>query len=136
MTKKAVDFAESLLKEKGVKVNKLEMPLKSESEMMATVFKSTGIIVAAPTYEYKMFPPVAAALEELGRKKVTGKSAFSFGSYGWSGGAQKELKEIMERNRMKWDFVEALEFEGSPLNNDLDKIKEGILKLIEKMKDK
>ncbi len=42
----------------------------------------------------------------------------------------------MERNRMKWDFVEALEFEGSPLNNDLDKIKEGILKLVEKMEDK
>ncbi|MDW7669417.1 MAG: FprA family A-type flavoprotein [Bacillota bacterium] len=136
MTKKAVDFTEKVLVEKGIKVNKLEMPLKSESEMMATVFKSAGIIVAAPTYEYKMFPPVAAALEELGRKKVTGKAAFSFGSYGWSGGAQKELKDIMERNRMKWDFVEALEFEGSPLQADLDKVKEGIFKLVEKMEDK
>src|SRR6056297_499663 len=127
MTKKAVDFAESLLKEKGVKVNKLEMPLKSESEMMATVFKSAGIVIAAPTYEYKMFPPVAAALEELGRKKVKGKAAFSFGSYGWSGGAQKELTDIIERNRMNWDFVETVDFEGSPLQEDLDKVKEGII---------
>ena len=136
MTKKAVDFAEKILEEKGVKVNKLEMPLKSESEMMSTVFKSAGIIVAAPTYEYKMFPPVAAALEELGRKKITGKTAFSFGSYGWSGGAQKELNDIIERNRMKWDFVEAVEFEGAPIQEDLDKVKEGIMKLIEKMEDK
>jgi flavorubredoxin len=136
MTKKAVDFAEKILVNKGIKVNKLEMPLKSESEMMATVFKSGGVIVAAPTYEYKMFPPVAAALEELGRKKVTGKLAFSFGSYGWSGGAQKELNEIIEKNRMKWDFVEPVEFEGSPREEDLKKVEEGICELIERMKDK
>jgi len=135
MTKKAVDFAEKILINKGIKVNKLEMPLKSESEMMATVFKSGGVIVAAPTYEYKMFPPVAAALEELGRKKVTGKLAFSFGSYGWSGGAQKELSEIIEKNRMKWDFIEPVEFEGLPIEEDLKKVEEGICKLIERMKE-
>ena len=101
-----------------------------------TVFKSAGVIIAAPTYEYKLFPPVAAAIDELGRKRVTGKAAFRFGSYGWSGGAEKELKEIIERNNMKWDFVESVEFEGSPKEDDLIKIEAGILELIKKMKDK
>lgn len=136
MTEKAVNFAESVLKREGIKVNKLKMPLESESEMVATVFKSAGIIIAAPTYEYKMFPPVAAAIDELGRKKISGKVAFRLGSYGWSGGAEKELKEIIERNNMKWDFVETVEFEGSPKAEDLNKIESRVLELIAKMKDK
>lgn len=136
MTEKAVDFAESVLKREGIKVNKLKMPLESESEMVATVFKSAAIIIAAPTYEYKLFPPVAAALDEVGRKKISNKLAFRFGSYGWSGGAEKELKEIIERNNMKWDFLESVEFEGSPKEEDFNKIESKILELIEKMKDK
>lgn len=136
MTAKAVDYAEGILQREGVKYNKLEMPLESESEMVANVFKSTGIIIAAPTYEYKLFPPVAAALNELGRKKITGKTAFRFGSYGWSGGAEKELHEIMERDNMKWDFIKSVEFEGVPKEEDLMKVEAGVLELIEKMKEK
>ncbi len=136
MTEKAVNFAEKILEREGIKVNKLKMPQESQSEMIATVFKSAAVIIAAPTYEYKMFPPVAAALDELGRKKVTGKAAFRFGSFGWSGGAEKEMAEIMERNRMKWDFVESVEFEGSPKEEDLAKVEAGIMELIEKMKEK
>ena len=136
MTGKAISFVEEVLKREGVKYNKLEMPLESESQMIATVFKSAGIIIAAPTYEYKLFPPVAAALDEIGRKKITGKAAFRFGSYGWSGGAEKELSEILERNRMKWDMVESVEFEGAPKEEDLAKIEARVMELISKIKDK
>ncbi|HHV96188.1 MAG TPA: FprA family A-type flavoprotein [Clostridiaceae bacterium] len=136
MTAKAVDYVESILKRENVKYRKLKMPLESESEMITTVFKSAGIIIAAPTYEYKLFPPIAAALNELGRKKITGKVAFRFGSYGWSGGAEKELHEIIERNKMKWDLIESVEFEGAPREEDLAKIEKGVLELIKKMKEK
>ncbi len=136
MTAKAVDHVESILQREGVKYNKLELPLQSDSEMVATVFKAAGIIIAAPTYEYKLFPPVAAALNEVGRKKITGKLAFRFGSYGWSGGAEKELNEIIERNKMKWDFIEPVEFEGAPKQEDLRRVEAGVLALIEKMKEK
>lgn len=136
MTEKAIDYAEKVLEREGIKVNKLKMPLESESEMLATVFRSAGIIIAAPTYEYKLFPPVAAAMEEIGRKKVSGKTALYFGSYGWSGGAEKELKEIIERNKMKWDFVDTVEFEGSPKSEILNRIEEGILKLVKEIEQK
>ena len=136
MTEKAVNYAENILQREDIKYNKLKMPLESDSEMVATVFKSAGVIIAAPTYEYKLFPPVAAALDELGRKKITCKAAFRFGSYGWSGGAEKELKDIIERNKMKWDFIESVEFEGTPKDEDLIKIEAGILNLIEKMREK
>jgi len=136
MTEKAVAHAESILKRESVNYSKLKMPLESESEMVATVLRSAGIIVAAPTYEYKLFPPVATALNEVGRKKITGKTAFRFGSYGWSGGAEKELAEIMERNKMNWDFIESVEFEGAPREEDLKKVEAGVMALIEKMRKK
>ncbi len=136
MTSKAIEYAEGVLKREGIKYNKLEMPLESDSEMVATIFRSAGVIIAAPTYEYKLFPPVAAALEELGRKKITSKAAFRFGSYGWSGGAEKELVEIIERNKMKWEFVDSVEFEGSPKEEDLIKVEAGVLELISRIKDK
>ena len=136
MTRKAVDFVEGILQREGVKYNKLEMPLGSESEMVATVFSAAGIIIGAPTYEYKLFPPVAAALNELGRKRIAGKVAFRFGSFGWSGGAEKELNEIIERNNMKWDFVESVEFAGAPKEEDLAKMEARVLELIAKMRGK
>jgi anaerobic nitric oxide reductase flavorubredoxin len=136
MTARAIERAEAVLRKKGIKYNKLHMPLDSESEMVASVFRSAGVIIAAPTYEYKLFPPVAAALNELGRKRVTGKTAFRFGSYGWSGGAERELSEIIERNFMKWDFIKSVEFEGAPKEEDLDKVEAGVLELIEKMRGK
>jgi len=136
MTAKAVEYAEGILQREGIKNNKLEMPLESESEMVAAVLKSAGVIIAAPTYEYKLFPPVAAALNELGRKRITGKAAFRFGSYGWSGGAEKELYEIMERNKMNWDLIESVEFEGAPGAEDLKKLESGVLELIKKMRER
>jgi flavorubredoxin len=136
MTARAVDHVEGVLQRVGVKYNRLQMPLESDSEMVATVFRSAAIIIAAPTYEYGLFPPVAAALNELGRKRITGKLAFRLGSYGWSGGAEKELNEIMGRNKMKWDFIESVEFEGAPKNEDLTKIEARVLELIEKMREK
>ncbi len=53
-----------------------------------------------PTYEYRMFPPLAHVLADLGRKKVIGKKVFRFGSYGWSGGAEKELAEIVKKTAL------------------------------------
>lgn len=136
MTGKALEHAESVLRREGVRYSKLEAARTSDSEIVASLFRAAGIIIAAPTYEYKLFPPVAAALSEAGRKRITGKAAFRFGSYGWSGGAENELKEIVERNRMNWDFVEPVEFEGAPKEEDLARVEAGVLKLIEKMKEK
>ena len=77
-----------------------------------------------PTYDYGMFPPMTYILDEFGKKKVKNRKAFRFGSYGWSGGAQKELEEIVERHKMKWDFLDPVEFRGAPKDEDLALIRE------------
>ena len=111
------------VRSENVPVHVFRVPQDHISHILAAAWKSSGIVLAAPTYEYKLFPPMAAALDELGRKKVVRKKAFRFGSYGWSGGAQKELEEIIERFRMKWDFAEPYEFAGAPEETDKEELR-------------
>ena len=89
MTAKAVEYAEEILQREGVKYKMLEMPLESESEMVATVFKSRDHYCSTLLMSTSFFHKFAAALNELGRKKITGKVAFRFGSYGWSVAVQR-----------------------------------------------
>lgn len=136
ITKKVVDVVKGIIEEKGIKVHMLHMPYTTESEIVAKVFSSAGVIVAAPTYEYKMFPPVAHAIDELGRKKITGKEAVFFGSYGWKSGAYKEFISIIDGYRMKWNVVDSIEFEGIAKENRILAIKDAVDILISRMKEK
>jgi len=56
-------------------------------------------------------------LDEALRKGMTNKKAFRYGSYGWSGGAQKEFDALAEA--LKWTQSEPLEFRGAPTAEDL-----------------
>lgn len=134
MTEKAVKYIEEIFKDQNVKLNVHKIPDTSWGTVLTSVWTSTGIILAMPTYEYKMFPPIASVLEEIGKKKAMGKKCFRTGSYGWSGGAQKELDEIMERHNLKWDFLPPVEFNGVPGENDYALIKERVLELISEVK--
>ncbi len=135
MTKKAVDHVISVLDKEDIKVNVHELPGTDWGTILASAWNSTGMILGMPTYEYKMFPAMAMALEELGRKKTHGRKAFRFGSYGWSGGAQRELDTIMEEQRMKWDFLEPVEFKGKPRQEDFDLLEERVQQLVKEVKE-
>ena len=135
MTEKAVRYVESVLAKEQIKVTVLNVPEASWGTILGAAWTATGVILAMPTYEYKMFPPMAAALEELGRKRVLGRKAFRFGSYGWSGGAQKELDEIMTRLTMNWEFLEPVEFAGSPRKEDFALLEQRVKELIQVVKE-
>ncbi len=135
MTEKAVKHAVQVLENENIKVHVHQVPQDSWGEVLTSAWTSTGIILAMPTYEFKMFPPMAAVLEELGKKKVHGRKAFRFGSYGWSGGAQRELDDIMERLGMKWEFAEAVEFAGAPSEEELQLIGERVKDLVKEIKE-
>ncbi|HCX63666.1 MAG TPA: MBL fold metallo-hydrolase [Eubacteriaceae bacterium] len=135
MTERVVNEIIKTIEDEGIAVNSLQMPAVVSSDMVSAIFRSAGVIIAAPTYEYRLFPPVAVALDEIGRKKITGKAAFCFGSYGWSGGAQKEIMEIVAKYKPKWDFVEPVEFNGRASQEEMDTIQKGVKELIAKVKE-
>jgi flavorubredoxin len=124
MTERGVKPVIEVLENEGITVHSHKIPETDWSFALASVWQSSGVVLAMPTYEYKMFPPMAALLEEIGRKKAQNRKAFRFGSYGWSGGAQKELDEIVARNKMNWDFLEPVEFRGAPTDEHLELIRQ------------
>ncbi len=135
MTQIAVQHAISVLESEGITVHVHQVPQTSWGSILASAWTSTGIILAMPTYEYKMFPPMAAILEELGKKRVFNRKAFRFGSFGWSGGAQRDLDEIMTRLGMNWEFLEPVEFAGTPRDTDLQVIGERVRALVQQIKE-
>lgn len=135
MTQKAVDHVVQLLDKEEITVHIHKVPEDSWGTILTSAWTSTGIILAMPTYEFKMFPPMASVLEEMGKKKVNNRKAFRFGSYGWSGGAQRELDDIMTRLSMNWEFLEPVEFIGLPSESDVQLILDRVKALIEEVKE-
>lgn len=118
----------------GVETAVHQVPQTHIGTILASVWESTGIALAMPTYEYQMFPPMAAVLDELGRKQVRNKLALRVGSFGWSGGAQRELEEIVARQKMHWQFLEPVEFRGAPAAEELELIRRRARELARQVK--
>lgn len=94
-----------------------QVPNEDPSFILSDVFKSSGLIIGCPTYEYSMFPPMKYVMELLKEKMMRFKKVGFFGSYGWSGGAKRVFDEMSER--MKWDIEEPLLFKGYPTDEEL-----------------
>lgn len=89
---------------------------------MSSAFESQGLVLGMPTYEYAMYPPMAHFLDTLKRKHINKKDTLRFGSFGWSGGAQKELTALTSTikkgedgnpiNIPNFNFIEPVEWRG------------------------
>lgn len=119
------------LEDKKVSYSIFKIPRDHVSFVLADVWKSRGLIIGMPTYEYKMFPPMAHAIDIFDRSHVKNKKVFRFGSYGWSGGAQKQFDEMTAK--LKWDYLDPVEWQGAPEQEDKDKTYEQVCKLVEEI---
>jgi len=111
-TRKGLDAALEGLEDEGVPYVAHRVPNEDVSYVLADAYRCEGVLVAMPTYEYKMFPPMAYALDILARKHVFGRSSLRIGSWGWVGGAKKEYDEAVAA--LKWKGLESVEWAGSP----------------------
>jgi len=89
------------------------------SYILPSLWTKRGVMIGAPTYETTLFPPVAHCLDIAVHKGVRNKKAALFGSYGWSGGAEGEMKRIIEP--AKWEVVDSFDFIGAPTKEDLQR---------------
>ena len=87
------------------------------SYILPSMWVNKGIMVGAPTYEGSLFPIVEQVLEYASHKKIRNKLTARFGSYGWSGGAQRTFLKIIEP--LKWELVDTLEFVGRASEKEL-----------------
>ena len=131
-TEKGLDAVLHGLEDEGLPFTMHRVPNDDVSYILADAYKSEGILIAMPTYEYKMFPPMAYALDLFVRKHVNGRSALRIGSWGWVGGAKKEYEEAIAP--LKWDSLESLEWAGVPDEAELTALRERGRELARKVK--
>jgi len=106
----------------GVSVEIFDAARTHVSYILPSLWTKTGVMIGAPTYEVALFPPMADVLNMAVRKRIVNKKSAYFGSYGWSGGALKEMKKIIEP--LKWDLADTFEFLGAPSDDDIKKAEE------------
>jgi len=106
----------------GVKVTIHKVPETHVSNVLASAWKSAGLVIGMPTYEYSVFPPMAYVLDLMKLKRFKHKKVMRFGSFGWVGGAQKGFEERIKN--LNWDVDSIVEFQGGPTNEDLKKAEE------------
>lgn len=105
------------LNEVGIPYSVYRIPDEPKlSYVLADCWRSEGIILGMPTYEYRMFPPMAHVIDLLDRSHIKNRLTFRFGSFGWSGGAQKQLDELTAK--LNWTFLNPVEFQGAPKEED------------------
>ncbi len=100
------------IEEMGVPCTIHRIPNEDVSWVLSDAYKSEGIVIAMPTYEYRMFPPMAYVLDIFERKHVWYRKALRIGSFGWIGGAKKEYDARIAP--LKWDSLEPVEWAGAP----------------------
>jgi len=117
-TEKGLEETLKGLEDEGVGFTVHRVPNEDVSFVLADAWKSAGMLIAMPTYEYKMFPPMAYALDIFERKHVWNRTALRIGSWGWVGGAKKEYEARVAP--LKWEHLEPVEWAGAP---DADTLK-------------
>jgi flavorubredoxin len=113
---KLIPQIEQVLIDEGVNVVKFQVPQDHASFVLSSAWISKGIVFAMPTYEYKMFPPMFQILDILERSHVNKRKVMRVGSYGWSGGAQKQFDPFIET--LKWNCLGNVEYQGAPTDKD------------------
>ncbi len=111
-----VPIIKKALEEEGLTVRMHEVPKKHASFVLASAWRTSGLVIGMPTYEYRMFPPMYHILDILERSHVNNRKVMRFGSFGWSGGAQKQFDPFVES--LKWDCVGVVEYQGAPTEDD------------------
>lgn len=87
------------------------------SYILSSLYARNGVLVGAPTYEGELFPAMVHVLDMAARKRIQNRKLAYFGSFGWSGGARREIAELAKK--LKWDLTESWEFQGGPVRETL-----------------
>ncbi|MDD5409629.1 MAG: flavodoxin domain-containing protein [Candidatus Omnitrophica bacterium] len=80
----------------GVEVNLYNIAESDRTEIITRMLTAQGFLFGSSTHDNDMLPNIAAFLEIVKGLKPKGRQVGFFGSYGWAGGAVKEMQEALK----------------------------------------
>jgi flavorubredoxin len=116
-TEKMMNAVAQGIADEGLPVDIFDVTRTHVSYILPSLWRYHGVMVGAPTYEGSLFPPMADVLRMAEQKHMRNKRAARFGSYGWSGGAQRDFDTLAET--LRWETMDTLEFVGAATDEEL-----------------
>jgi len=113
-----MEFVARRLVEEGIRDIRVHDVSRSHlSYILRDLWRVKGVVIGTPTYNLGIFPLVEDILRYLENKKVRNRVLGVFGTYGWSGGGVKGVREWAQR--VDWELIEpVVEARFSPKPED------------------
>ncbi len=81
----------------GVENKLFRLPYSDSSDIIKELLETKGMLIGSSTINNNILPTLAPLLKELEELRPRNKVAAIFGSYGWGGGAAKEIEDSLRR---------------------------------------
>ncbi len=96
-TERAMQYFAARLADAGVRnIATREISKTDLSYVIADCFKYSHIVLAAPTYNFDLFPRMAHLLDDFGRLHLSHRRLFLVGNHTWSSHAIKKMTAALE----------------------------------------
>jgi flavorubredoxin len=132
-TEKMVRSIVDTLATEGIEVALYNLTVSDIGDVAKDLVDSRAIVLGAPTVLGGAHPLAVYAAYLVKALKPPAKFAVVLSSFGWGGGAVKHVQEVLGSTKM--EVVGAMEINGPPTDNDIDKIVELGKALAKKIKE-
>jgi flavorubredoxin len=121
-TKTAADAISRTLSEKGVRgVRVYDIARSDVSQVIVDIWRKSGLVLAACTYNMELFPPMAGLLRHVENKNMRGRKIGLCGMHSWADASLRGMSEFVERSRGGWSLVEPkILIKSSPKEADIE----------------
>ncbi len=121
--------------EAGVSTKLFDITQSDRTEVIKEMLDAKGFIFGSSTHNNDMLPGIAGFLEFLKGLKPKNRVACVFGSYGWAGGAVREIEDILKETGI--ELVQpGLSVKYVPDKNDVKRCYEFGRDFVSKVRDK
>jgi flavorubredoxin len=132
-TEKMVKFIEDTLASEGIEVAKYNLTVADIGDVAKDLVDSRAIVLGAPTVLSGAHPLAVYGTYLAKALRPPAKFAAVVSSYGWGGGAVKQIQETLGSTKL--EIVGAVEINGPPTEADASKIVELGKTLAKKIKE-
>ena len=104
----------------SVEVKLLKLRATDNTDVVTEILEAKAVVVGSPTLNNQMFPSLGSFLTYITGLKPKGKLWYFFGSFGWGGGAVRDMVEMAKKAGFEVQEP-SIEIKYVPDNEDLKK---------------